>query len=242
MKFLILGDGYIAKMHRKAIYKMGGDLVLSDPKKFVIERYEDIFRDVDYAVICSPTNYHWAQIQAALLLMPAHGQIIVEKPAWLPWEPFIDDDRINIVLQYRYAELPRVDRVSVCMVRDIDYLRSWKGDHLLTGGFMVNLFIHYLDIAYRNEAKFSGQVVMDGDNWRKADGRDLNEYDQDLLYLRMYEAIYRGDGIKPGQIREFWGWLSGVLAQIDYDDSSLLNASPIQFDFKNKGGGSGNAG
>ena len=231
-RFLIMGDGYIAKRHRKAIWNMGGQIEFYDPVKFLLHSYESLFRHIDYTVICSPTQYHWEHITAALELMPEHGQVIVEKPMWLPWQPFINDDRINVVLQYRLAILPKVDHVTVSMVRDMAYMRSWKGDHTLTGGFIFNLFIHYLDIAYRNNAKFTGRVSMDGDNWRRADNQDLNLFDQNDLYLRMYRDISEGKGIKPFDIKPLWDALVYILKGMDFDDTHFLNGKPFEINFK----------
>jgi len=80
-KFIIIGDGYIAKRHRKAIHALGGDIVaIYDYVKYGYKPFGHEFREVDYTVICSPTDRHWSQIVAALMLMPPHGKVIVEKP------------------------------------------------------------------------------------------------------------------------------------------------------------------
>lgn len=231
-RFLIMGDGYIAKRHRKAIYHMGGQVDYYDPAKHPLCSYEYLFKHVDYTVICSPTQYHWEQITAALLLMPSYGQVIVEKPMWLPWQPFIHDSRINVVLQYRLAVLPKIYHVNISMVRDMAYMRSWKGDHTLTGGFIFNLFIHYLDIAYRNRAEFTGRVSMRGGSWRQGDSLDLNSLDQNDLYLRMYQQVNLGYGTKPDDIKPFWDYLIYIFKGMDYDDSYLLNGEPFKLDFR----------
>ena len=235
-RFLIMGDGYIAKRHRRAIQEMGGgEIKYYDPIKYGIKPYHALFHNIDYTVICSPTQYHWEHVAAAVAFMPGRGKVIVEKPMWLPWQPFINDPRINVALQYRNAVLPKIYHVTVRMVRDMAYMRTWKGNNLLTGGFIFNLFIHYLDIAYRNKAEFTGIVGTSGENWRQGDEFDLNLYDQNDLYFRLYQDINKGKGIKPKDIKPFWDYLIYILKGMNYDDTHLLNGKPLYLDFRHLG-------
>ena len=190
----------MAQFHRAASESVGGDVIrtydpiLSQWHKLIPE----FFNGLDYAVICSPSNEHRAQIKMALQYLPSHGQIIVEKPAWLPWELPIDDGRINIVMQLRWAKLPvSANRVSVQMVRGQDYFDSWKGDAKNTGGLFFNLFIHYIDLAQRLNADFHGKVIREGENIRMVDGINLSEIDNQGLYNDMYLDIIGGQGVKP---------------------------------------------
>lgn len=220
IKFALIGDGAIAKYHRKAIKHVGGEIVyIFDPKDNSTWIFPQLHfpNYVDYAVICSPTNFHRTQIKELLHLKQVTKGIICEKPAFLPWEPPIDNDFINIVLQLRYLPtLPeKADLVSVRFVRDEAYFKSWKGDARNTGGLFYNLFIHYIDLAIKFGADFEGIVDVRGEQERwigmKWDGSSCHELKDenktDILnintqscYNKMYEAILEGKGIKPSDI------------------------------------------
>ena len=196
MRFGLIGDGQIARYHRKAIEYVGEELAwVFDPK------YENCpmpDKWVDYAVICSPSQFHRKHILSALL---RSDRVICEKPCCLPWETLVDDDRINVVLQYRWAPLPRKARnVRVTMIRDAAYFDSWKGNPRLTGGFFFNLFIHYIDLAIQLGADFHGLVAHEGKQERWVDDIDLFQFDIQALYNRMYEAILNGYGVKPSEL------------------------------------------
>lgn len=193
MRFGLIGDGRQAQYHRKAIEHVGGEIVwVYDPLK---QDCAYLCEWVDYAVICSPSDQHRWQIQDALR---GGDDVIAEKPCCLPWEPLVDDDRVNVVLQYRYAPLPeKADRVEVVMVRDQAYFDTWKGDPRKTGGVFFNLFIHYIDLAVRLGADFHGAVVPEGKQVRMVDDMDLFQFDTQGLYNAMYEDILAGKGVKP---------------------------------------------
>lgn len=239
IKFALIGDGTIAKYHREAIKHVGGELIcVVDPKYplmegssvgwiplIKIEELSSLYPMPDYVIVCSPSNFHRLQIQKILALDNFNGQIICEKPAFLPWEQIIDSDRINIVLQLRYLpNLPKkADLVSVRFVRDESYFQSWKGDARNTGGLFFSLFIHYIDLANRLGADFEGIVFGEGDQerwvgtkWSWTNGLcsetqridpvkyiddenkiDILNIDNQACYNRMYEAILSGNGIKP---------------------------------------------
>lgn len=227
IKFALIGDGAIAKYHKEAIRHVGGEIkYIFDPKYNTppsnILRTIHFLNYVDYAVICSPSYLHYSQIQEILKSGHILRGIICEKPAFLPWEPPIIDDRINIVLQLRYLpNLPeKADLVSVRFVRDEAYFKSWKGDARKTGGLFYNLFIHGIDLAIQLNANFEGKVASEGKQERwictkysLTVGRDGNikfvddknktdilNIDTQACYNRMYEAILDGKGIKPEEL------------------------------------------
>jgi len=180
LRFCLIGDGAIAKYHRKAIEHVRGivDFTLDpiyggnndiETLKFDFESYEYArLWSCDYFVIASPSHLHYPQIKYILLNSWASSQIICEKPAFLPWESAIDSDRINIVLQLRYLpDLPmKADLVKAVFVRDEKYFKSWKGDAKNTGGLFYNLFIHYIDLAIQLGADFEGMVLNEGEQER----------------------------------------------------------------------------
>ena len=186
MNFILIGDGAIARYHRKAIQHVGGDLIgIVDPDKYnggtfynlsgpsifppdtVAKEATKIWKhsgDPICVVIASPSFLHREQIKFVLNEFPADTVIICEKPAFLPWEPPIDDDKINVCLQLRYMpHLPdKADKIDVKFVRDQAYFNSWKGSPEMTGGLFFNLFIHYIDLAHILGAEFSGSVQSEG--------------------------------------------------------------------------------
>jgi hypothetical protein len=203
VKFGLIGAGAISKKHIQAIEKLGGDIVaVYDPKvDNNINSIDDLFRcNIDYIIICSPSHLHRDHILTSL---KHNCEIIVEKPMILPWEPLIDNDAVNIVLQYRWLEnLPeKANVIKVIMTRGEEYFKSWKGSPADTGGLFYHLFIHYLDLAIQLNAKFEGLVQSEGEQIRMIDDFDLMKVDMDHLYVRMYEDIVNhNNGIKPKDI------------------------------------------
>jgi len=235
-KFGLIGNGTISKKHIKAIESIGGKIVqIYDPFLSNLQKIEDLFNwDFEYTVICSPSNFHYEHIKLAL---KEKRKIIVEKPQQLPWEPIIDNDDINVVLQLNWIEnLPKDPyMIEVKMVRDEKYFRSWKGDVQKTGGIFPLLFIHYIDLAIKLNCKFSGQVVPFGEQIRKIDNFDLESVNMDELYSKMYhDIVYNDKGIKPKDtmflhwIMERAGWLYGhgpdiIGKRIEFKPSDLID-------------------
>ena len=199
MKFGLIGDGNIARRHKEAIRHVEGELAwIYDPIKYGDSSAKLLQVPTDCIVICSPSHLHREHIKTAL---DCTQSVIVEKPLCLPWEPIIDDDRINVVLQCRYLDLPESARgVTVKMVRDFSYFNTWKGNSRMTGGIFFNLFIHYIDMAIKLGADFIGRIVSEGSQVRMVDNVNLLKQDIQMAYNRMYEAILQGKGIKPADI------------------------------------------
>lgn len=198
LTFGILGNGYIFQKHKQAIEKIGGRIVqIYDPLLSNLQKVEHLFQyEFDWLVICSPSNTHYEYLKMGL---KNNKNIICEKPIVLPWEPQIDDDRINVVLQYRWFEpKEEYDKVDIVVKRDENYFKTWKGNPMLTGGIFYNIFIHYIDLAMRLQCPFSGKIVSDGEQYRKLGEIDLTSIDGDLLYTKMYQdIIFNNKGIKP---------------------------------------------
>lgn len=224
MKFGLIGVGEISKKHVQAIENIGGKIVQTyDPLLSNLQHVEDLFKwDFDYTVICSPSNFHYEHTKLAL---KNNRKVICEKPLNLAWEPLIDNDDINVVLQFNWLDnLPeKADLVEVKMVRDENYFKSWKGNVKNTGGMFPTLFIHYIDLAIKLDAKFSGLVLPEGKQIRRIDDLDLTKIDMNLLYTKMYhDIVYNDKGIKPKEIRflnfimERCGWLYGYSNDILY--------------------------
>jgi len=197
-KFVLFGDGNQAQLHRKAIASIGGEIIaVYDPPKYGRIPLREALDAADWAVIASPNYLHYEQIKIALR---RYVDVIVEKPMHLPWEPTIDNDRINVVLPYAYLnDLPsKADMVQVKMVRDDAYYQTWRGDPLKTGGVFYHLFIHYVDLAIRLGASFDGSIDSSGDQCRLVDEYNLMDVNMSDLYAVMYnEIIFNDKGIKP---------------------------------------------
>jgi hypothetical protein len=221
IKFGLIGKGKISERHIQAINEIGGELVqIYDPLLSNLQNVENLFKyNFDYTVICSPSNYHYEHTKLAL---KNNRKVIVEKPQQLSWNPIIDNDNINVVLQFNWLDnFPdKADLIKVIMVRDEKYFKSWKGNIQSTGGVFPLLFIHYLDLAIKLDARFSGLVIPEGKQIRQIDDFDLNSVDMNNLYLKMYHDIcYNDKGIKPKDTM-FLNWLmekAGLVYGHGYD-------------------------
>jgi len=211
LKFAFIGNGRISERHKKAIEKIGGEIVqIYDPLLSNVQKIEHLFKwDFEYVVICSPNYLHYEHIK---LCLDNNRKVIVEKPMILPWQNVIDDDRINIVLQFRWLDLPKeADVVEVVMPRNKKYMKTWKGDSRLTGGHFYNMFIHYIDLALLLDARFEGKIVEEGKAVRKIDNFDLLNIDMDLLYEKMYrDIVFEDKGVKPKDIMFLNWWLERI--------------------------------
>jgi len=204
MRFGLIGNGTISQRHKDAIKHVGGELVwISDPAfvdnhAFINEPLllysknppdDHLYSKVDYVVICSPTYFHRAQVKQALL---RNKKVICEKPLCLPWEPLIDDDRINIVLQLRWIkDLPeKADLIEAVMVRDEAFFKTWKGDPRKAGGNIYEFFIHYIDLAIQLGAAFKGLVTPHGKQKREIVWEESvpGEW-KDIAEVRMNSAL-----------------------------------------------------
>lgn len=236
IKFGLIGKGQISERHINAINSIDGELVqIYDPYLSNLQKIEDLFKfDFDYTIICSPSNFHYEHIKLSL---QNNRKVIVEKPQQLSWQPIIDDNNINVVLQYNWLDnFPeKADLVKVVMVRDEKYFKTWKGNVQFTGGVFPLLFIHYIDLAIKLNAKFSGLVIPEGKQLRQIDDFDLNSINMDYLYSKMYHDIcYKNKGIKPKDTmylnwimeRAGWTWGHGydiVGKQLEFKPNDLVD-------------------
>jgi predicted dehydrogenase len=218
IKFGLIGDGKIADRHKYAVNANGGIITEIYDPKFKNEKVslnEKFFQDKDYIIICSPSNFHREHVHMALSY---NKEIICEKPLVLPWEPIIDNNNINVVLQLRWMDLPdTAEVINVVMARNEEYFKSWEGNTKLTGGLFYHLFIHYIDLAIKLKSKFVGSVISEGKQIRQVDDIDIFSYDMNDLYTRMYSDIINHDGgVKPHElfyihwVLEQCGWKYGL--------------------------------
>lgn len=219
LQFGLVGDGYAAQFHHRAVEHVNAEIIkimdphfgfsnIPEPQCFS-RLSEDFFKGLDYVIISSPTYFHYSQTKIAL---QAGCKVIVEKPVCLPWEPLIDDNRVNVVLQLRYLSLPeRASFIKVVMVRNKSYFRTWKGDSKKTGGLFYNLFMHYIDLAVLLNADFSGKVISSGKQERWIDDFDILSVNTQDLYNKMYEDILSDRGRKPKDLLRLHWFLNHIL-------------------------------
>jgi hypothetical protein len=213
-----IGDGKIAKFHRAAIAHFDADIIrVFDPKysnKNPHSLNSDFFADLDYCVICSPSYLHYDHIKLALKYLPAGPEIICEKPAFLPWQPIIDDDRINVIMQMRnFSFYPQGKQtIEIQMIRDRNYMRKWQGNLYFSGGFIFNLFTHYIDLAINHRCRFIGRVLPKGKNIRRIGDFNLFDLDNQKLFNDEYQKIFSGNGTKPKDLFYLY-WVMNQLIQ-----------------------------
>jgi hypothetical protein len=229
--FGLIGAGKISLYHKKAIEHNGGKLIATyDPAKtFGVYPVlnSTFFENLDFVVICSPSYLHYEHIKTALKYLPAGAKIICEKPAFLPWQPIIDNDRINIIMQLRDIHCGgKPEKIKVQMIRDKNYMDSWKGQLSQSGGFIISLFIHYIDLAIRHRCKFVGRVLEKGKNYRLFDDIDLMKIDSQTLFDIEYGKILAGYGNRPADLFYLY-WAIGQLIE-QYGPGQLFQQ--IEFD------------
>lgn len=161
MKHALIGDGFIAKRHKKAIENIGGELVLTCDKDWLKEPdFEDWvemihspeFKDIDMVSVCTPNYLHSVMVRELL----AQGKkVLCEKPLTIFNDLHIDSPDLGVVLQLRHNPLIKKFkedkfsgdiRIDVASYRPPEYWESWKGKTSLSGGILYNMAIHYIDL------------------------------------------------------------------------------------------------
>jgi hypothetical protein len=214
----LIGNGNIAKYHRAAIKKYNADLIaIYDPNitfGTMPALNSDFFEHLDFCIIASPSYLHYDQIKLALKHLPAGAEIICEKPAFLPWQPLIDDDRINVIMQMRnFKFYPQGKQtIEIQMIRDLNYLKKWQGSLYFSGGFIFNLFTHYIDLAINHRCRFIGRVLPKGKNIRRIGDFNLFDLNMQNLFDSEYQKILQGNGTKPKDLFYLY-WVMNQLIQ-----------------------------
>lgn len=198
--FGLIGDGQQAKLHRKAIDALGHEIVevydVTKPRPTCVD--SNFYKSLDYVVISTPPVHHYHWIKQALM---HNTKVIVEKPMVLPWQPFIDDDRINVVLQLRWKNFTKIKRVTLRALRGEEYQKSWKADYNQTGGMFFELLIHYIDLAMKYEADFEGIILANHPEGQIKLADDVKlDSNHEMLYFQMYQDIVDGHGVKPYEV------------------------------------------
>lgn len=156
----------------------------TEPERFdrFLEKRRREGRGVDYVSICSPNHLHDAHVRQALRVR-AHA--ICEKPLVIsPWN--LDalaqlekeyDRRVYTVLQLRhhpevialkkrfesYSGPPVPVELTYITPRGAWYHVSWKGDPERSGGLLMNIGIHFIDLLLWVFGGVRGQEVVSRD-------------------------------------------------------------------------------
>lgn len=175
-RFVLLGAaGFVAPRHLKAIKDVGGELIAAvDPHDSVgildsyfpncqffrsTEELSEYLHDqpnVDYFSICTPNYLHAEHIKLA----HAHGaKAICEKPLVLTKEELDGiTGEVFTILQLRlHPEIIRLKKaidegdfyevmIYYLTSRGPWYDKSWKADHMKSGGVCMNIGIHLFDM------------------------------------------------------------------------------------------------
>jgi UDP-N-acetyl-2-amino-2-deoxyglucuronate dehydrogenase len=175
MNFVLIGCGYIAQKHLRAIKETGHNLLaVFDPTShvgildtyFISTRFFNEFVEFhnfcvenlpDYVSICAPNFLHLPYIIWAKKL---NLKVVCEKPIVMNLDELKmleNFDNINTILQLRLnpeivalkANLPfPMDmRIKYYTPRGDWYFKSWKTDTRKSGGLLMNIGIHLFDLS-----------------------------------------------------------------------------------------------
>jgi len=157
VKFLLIGNGFIAPRHKEAIKKINGQIAgiidIKDEWKEAIKK-----TDANCVVILTPNDLHFEMSKYAA----KSGKIVIcEKPLAIKTkdaEELAHYKNIFTVLQLRYhldvekikseAILPYNNEIEIdiSVYRDDNYFNGWKGKIERSGGVLFNLGVHYFDL------------------------------------------------------------------------------------------------
>jgi UDP-N-acetyl-2-amino-2-deoxyglucuronate dehydrogenase len=168
--------GYVAEKHLRAIKAVGGELVAAcdiASNVGVLDRYfpkcsffsnETAFwnhvgmEPVEWVTVATPNNLHDPHVRMAVDL--AQEGVVVEKPPALADEPKETEVWVYPVFQLRHIPSirnhsgrnddgrPRQVRIVYHAPRGDWYRKTWKGDPRQSGGILLNLGSHLLDLCH----------------------------------------------------------------------------------------------
>jgi len=163
MKFLLIGDGFIASKHKESIKKIGGEIVGIVDKNFGEDKWkEEILKtNADCVVILVPNDLHFSISKFAL---ENNKIVLCEKPLVIKSkdiERLVKYRNIFTVLQLRHhPDVAKIKKelmnmpvgkkseieMDISVFRDENYYKSWKGQKERSGGVLFNLGVHYFDL------------------------------------------------------------------------------------------------
>jgi len=190
MKFLLIGNGFIAPRHKEAIKIIGGEIRGIVDVDRGENKWKETIRetDADCVVILTPNDLHYEMIKLA---SDCKKTVLCEKPMAIKSEhlkSLATKPNVFSVLQLRYH--PDVKKIKsriekdkkneiemdISVFRDEDYYSGWKGKRERSGGILFNLGVHYFDLflylfgdarkaELENLDERTGTGVIEGDNY-----------------------------------------------------------------------------
>lgn len=193
--YALIGLGYIAPRHLKAIKETGGNLIAALDKHDSVgildsyfpdchfftefelfDRYLDMVK-IDYLVICSPNYLHDSQIRYGL---KKGYNVICEKPLCINPDnlkgikELETNSKVFTILQLRHhpalinlnADSGHSIVLDYCTPRGKWYDHSWKGDHSKSGGILMNIGVHLFDMLIWKFGKPKNYSVKEYSNHR----------------------------------------------------------------------------
>jgi len=191
MKFLLIGNGFIAPIHKEAIKSIQGEIVgVVDESQGKDKWKEEIAKtDADCVVILTPNDLHFEMAKFAsergklvlcekpLALSSEHVKILAEKPNifsvfQLRHHPLAKKLKTEIISEKKYDV-----EIDVSVHRDEHYYQCWKGQNERSGGILFNLGVHFFDLllylfgdAQKTETAFldlkTGEGIIEGKNYK----------------------------------------------------------------------------
>lgn len=160
MKFLLVGNGFIAQKHKEAIKSIGGEIVDVVDIDQGENRWQEAIKktNADCIVVLTPNDLHFP---ISKLASENNKIVLCEKPLTISSKDAGELGKyknIFVVLQLRHHPLisqireeikNRSDnkiKINIYFKRDNYYAKSWKGDKKRSGGFLFNIGIHYFDL------------------------------------------------------------------------------------------------
>ena len=158
MKHALIGDGFIAKRHRKAIDNIGGELVMTcdlkggDYTDWIEMIHSPRFKEIDMVSVCTPNYLHSVMVRE---LLAQDKLVLCEKPLTIFNDIEFENKNLGVVLQLRNNPIIKKAKaenfsgnikIEVATYRPPEYWNSWKGDSTKSGGIIYNMAIHYLDL------------------------------------------------------------------------------------------------
>lgn len=158
-KWAIIGLGFIAPRHIKAIEEIGDELLLTcdnnPAKNAMFTDWKEMMKDerwaeVTHIAICAPNHLHYQMSEAM-----KDKIVLCEKPLMLSSGQILPDNIFTMLQLRRHDDVEYLKKklsgkhnvnLVVKVKRDKSYWAGWKGQEELSGGILFNLGIHYFDL------------------------------------------------------------------------------------------------
>ena len=162
--FALIGNGFIGKKGKEAMGVVGGNIIavcdIDETKGMggvpFYTDYREAMKNADIVSIATPNDTH---AEIALYAARLGKKIICEKPVTFKMEEIDLMSKIpNLYGVFQLRKLPEINEMRIAaksahtaelkieMKRSGKYYDGWKGDVNRTGGLLVNIGTHYMDL------------------------------------------------------------------------------------------------